>query len=314
MLRFLTFVFFVTSMGIFASSARSPWIKKENDFLVSYVTHHHAEKWSRIADALNIAFLKKGEQKRTGKQCRERWHNQLDPGIKKGNWTLEEDELIRRAVNGSYEKRWADISRQVFKGKRSDNDIKNRWYSRLRTRIDPSLIVEKPVQEKPKKPVAVCLKRKTASNDQASDDDSEDEITLEATSSAMGKSGRYPTRVRATPDFFTINHKPKALKRAHSASDSDEAPLSNTQTSTVACVAPSLTPFPPGVHVEFPNEGGPSGGSPFEEHWQGIVGHIVGHPDFPDGDYPHSSDDYDFAGSLGSSPLPTTGPDDLDFF
>lgn len=132
----------------------------------------------------------------------------------------------------------------------------------------------------------------------------------------MGKSGRYPTRVRATPDFFTINHKPKALKRAHSASDSDEAPLSNTQTTTVACVAPSLTPFPPGVHVEFPNEGGPPGGSPFEDLLQSIGAQPYFRTDWfldmgamP----PHSSDDYDFAGSLASSPLPTTDPDASDF-
>lgn len=26
---------------------------------------------------------------RVGKQCRERWYNHLDPGIKKGDWTAE---------------------------------------------------------------------------------------------------------------------------------------------------------------------------------------------------------------------------------
>jgi hypothetical protein len=31
---------------------------------------------------------------RTGKQCRERWHNQLDPGIKKEGWTDEEDRFV----------------------------------------------------------------------------------------------------------------------------------------------------------------------------------------------------------------------------
>lgn len=32
---------------------------------------------------------------RTGKQCRERWQNHLRPNIKKGNWTIEEEEQIR---------------------------------------------------------------------------------------------------------------------------------------------------------------------------------------------------------------------------
>lgn len=31
---------------------------------------------------------------RIGKQCRERWHNHLHPGIKKGAWSVEEDRLI----------------------------------------------------------------------------------------------------------------------------------------------------------------------------------------------------------------------------
>ena len=34
---------------------------------------------------------------RIGKQCRERWHNQLDPQIKKSVWTPEEDSVIYQA-------------------------------------------------------------------------------------------------------------------------------------------------------------------------------------------------------------------------
>lgn len=34
---------------------------------------------------------------RMGKQCRERWFNHLDPGIKKGDWTLAEDKILYEA-------------------------------------------------------------------------------------------------------------------------------------------------------------------------------------------------------------------------
>jgi hypothetical protein len=34
---------------------------------------------------------------RSGKQCRERWHNQLDPNIKKDGWTDEEDRVLMQA-------------------------------------------------------------------------------------------------------------------------------------------------------------------------------------------------------------------------
>ena len=33
----------------------------------------------------------------TGKQCRERWHNQLDPNIKKDGWSEEEDLILLHA-------------------------------------------------------------------------------------------------------------------------------------------------------------------------------------------------------------------------
>lgn len=37
-------------------------------------------------------------QGRSGKQCRERWHNQLDPSIKKEQWTEEEDRILLQAL------------------------------------------------------------------------------------------------------------------------------------------------------------------------------------------------------------------------
>jgi len=43
--------------------------------------------WSDIAAKLNTD--------RTGKQCRDRWQNYVRPGIKKGDWTRDEEELIK---------------------------------------------------------------------------------------------------------------------------------------------------------------------------------------------------------------------------
>ena len=45
-----------------------------------------AVNWLEIAQALGGG--------RTGKQCRDRWHNNLRPGIKKGGWTTSEEALI----------------------------------------------------------------------------------------------------------------------------------------------------------------------------------------------------------------------------
>ena len=70
---------------------------------------------------------------RIGKQCRERWHNHLDPKISKRKWTIEEDTLIVKLhlVHGN---RWCDIAKKVTG--RTDNAIKNRFNSNLRKRLN----------------------------------------------------------------------------------------------------------------------------------------------------------------------------------
>ena len=48
----------------------------------------------------------------TGKQCRERWHNHLNPHVNKAAWTEAEDRLI---ILAHYQlgNRWADIAKKL---------------------------------------------------------------------------------------------------------------------------------------------------------------------------------------------------------
>jgi len=82
-----------------------------------------ATKWSVIAKNL---------PGRIGKQCRERWFNHLDPTLKKGKWTPEEDQIIIN-LQAELGNRWCEISKSL--PGRSENAIKNRWNSKMRKRL-----------------------------------------------------------------------------------------------------------------------------------------------------------------------------------
>jgi hypothetical protein len=73
---------------------------------------------------------------RSARQCRERYINYLDPSIRVAPWTDAEDLLLLEKINvlGHC---WAKIGR-FFCG-RTENDVKNRWYSHLKFRsmFDP---------------------------------------------------------------------------------------------------------------------------------------------------------------------------------
>ena len=54
------------------------WTPEEDAAIAQLVLTHGTRNWSVIAE---------GVPSRSGKQCRERWHNHLDPDVKKGPWT-----------------------------------------------------------------------------------------------------------------------------------------------------------------------------------------------------------------------------------
>ena len=65
---------------------------------------------------------------RTGKQIRDRWVNYLNPSINHLPFSREDD-LRLWAGHAELGKRWVEISSKIFHSTRSENHIKNRWYS-----------------------------------------------------------------------------------------------------------------------------------------------------------------------------------------
>lgn len=106
-----------------SKSSRGPWKLEEDRLLAELVSRYGPCHWSVIAAHF---------PNRTGKQARERWTNQLNPKLKKKNWSPEEDYtiLVLRTQLGN---KWSTIA-GMLPG-RTDNSVKNRFNSTLQRAI-----------------------------------------------------------------------------------------------------------------------------------------------------------------------------------
>jgi len=106
---------------------KGTWSKSEDIILQRIVILHGFRNWTEIARLI---------PKRTAKQCRERWHQNLAPHLSKQPFSSEDDELLLKLFE-NYGSKWTVIAKH-FKN-RSANLIKCRWKS-LRRQLAKSTL------------------------------------------------------------------------------------------------------------------------------------------------------------------------------
>jgi hypothetical protein len=86
------------------SISKKPWTEVEDEKLRALVVLNGTGNWTAISEIL---------PERTGKQCRERWYNHLNPEINKSDFTPEEDRVIMN-MQKAFGNQWAKVKNNYF--------------------------------------------------------------------------------------------------------------------------------------------------------------------------------------------------------
>lgn len=113
--------------GVVVDHIGDQWTVAE-DVVLKAATDQYKDNWEVISD-------KSFGGARTGTQCFHRWQTVLNQRLKKGQWTLAEDEVIKNAINryGLGNIKWSEISKHLV-GKLG-KQCRERWVNHL----DPTL-------------------------------------------------------------------------------------------------------------------------------------------------------------------------------
>ncbi|CAL0317188.1 unnamed protein product [Lupinus luteus] len=103
---------------------KGPWTPEEDQKLLAYIEEHGHGCWRALPSKAGL--------QRCGKSCRLRWTNYLRPDIKRGKFSLQEEQTIIQ-LHALLGNRWSAIATHL--SKRTDNEIKNYWNTHLKKRL-----------------------------------------------------------------------------------------------------------------------------------------------------------------------------------
>ncbi|XP_020215382.1 transcription factor MYB41 [Cajanus cajan] len=103
---------------------KGPWTPEEDLKLINHIQIHGPGNWRALPKSAGL--------ERCGKSCRLRWTNYLRPDIKRGRFSLEEEDIIIQ-LHSILGNKWSAIAARL--PGRTDNEIKNYWNTHIRKRL-----------------------------------------------------------------------------------------------------------------------------------------------------------------------------------
>lgn len=105
---------------------KGPWTAEEDQKLIDYIQKHGHGRWRTLPKNAGL--------KRCGKSCRLRWTNYLRPDIKRGKFSIEEDEVkVIIQLHSVLGNKWSAIAARL--PGRTDNEIKNYWNTHIKKKL-----------------------------------------------------------------------------------------------------------------------------------------------------------------------------------
>jgi hypothetical protein len=127
---------------------KSKWTEEEDKILTAAVEYYGEKNWQQVAQSLSG---------RAGQQCLHRWMKTLNPKIKKGRWSIEEDKRLMMAVHAygltQDTHPWIKIKEHV--PGRTDVQCRERWCNILNPELNSGPWTEEE-DERLRHAISVC--------------------------------------------------------------------------------------------------------------------------------------------------------------